>query len=55
MGAYLTAIDYKTGKIAWQHRYPGPGGFRAGNGILATAGKLARLSQLRAETGQFQL
>ena len=39
MGAYLTAIDYKTGKIAWQHRYPGTTGF-LGNGILTTAGKL---------------
>lgn len=41
MGSYLTAIDYKTGKIAWRHRYPGVGGgFGGGNGILATAGKL---------------
>ncbi|HEV3202060.1 MAG TPA: acido-empty-quinoprotein group A [Bryobacteraceae bacterium] len=39
MGAYLTAIDYKTGKVAWQHKYPGTGG-NLGNGILATAGKL---------------
>jgi alcohol dehydrogenase (cytochrome c) len=39
MGAYLTAIDYKTGKIAWRHRYPGTGG-NLGNGILTTAGKL---------------
>jgi alcohol dehydrogenase (cytochrome c) len=40
MGSYLTAIDYKTGKIAWQHKYPGTGGFGAGPGILTTAGKL---------------
>ncbi len=40
MGNYLTAIDYKTGKVSWQHRYPGPGGFGASNGILTTAGKL---------------
>jgi alcohol dehydrogenase (cytochrome c) len=41
MGAYLTAIDYKTGKIAWRHRYPGvSGGFGGGNGILTTAGGL---------------
>jgi alcohol dehydrogenase (cytochrome c) len=40
MGSYLTAIDYKTGKIAWRHRYPGVGGFGGGNGILTTAGKL---------------
>jgi alcohol dehydrogenase (cytochrome c) len=39
MGAYLTAIDYKTGKVAWQHRYPGTGG-NLGNGMLTTAGKL---------------
>ena len=38
MGSYLTAIDYKTGKIAWQHKYPGTGG--SGNGMLTTAGKL---------------
>ena len=37
--AYLTAIDYQTGKIAWQHRYPGTGGGSA-NGLLTTAGKL---------------
>ena len=40
MGSYLTAIDYKTGKIAWRHRYPGVGGAGGGNGILTTAGKL---------------
>ncbi len=39
IGAYLTAIDYKTGKIAWRHRYPGTGG-NLGNGFLTTAGKL---------------
>ncbi len=39
LGAYLTAIDYKTGKIAWRHRYPGTGG-NLGNGFLTTAGKL---------------
>ncbi len=26
VGAYLTAIDYKTGKVAWRHRFPGVGG-----------------------------
>ena len=40
LGSYLTAIDYKTGKIAWRHRYPGVGGFGGGPGVLATAGKL---------------
>jgi alcohol dehydrogenase (cytochrome c) len=39
MGSYLTAIDYKTGKVAWRHRYPGFGG-NIGNGLLTTAGKL---------------
>lgn len=34
-GSYLTAIDYKTGKIAW--RRPNEGG---GGGLLATAGGL---------------
>lgn len=42
-GSYITAMDYKTGKIAWQHRYPtvsvaqGGGGL---SGMLTTAGKL---------------
>ena len=40
MGTYLTAIDYKTGKIAWNHRYPGVGNSRLPDGILTTAGKL---------------
>ena len=39
LGSYLTAIDYKTGKIAWRHRYPGTSGNLAA-GILTTAGKL---------------
>jgi alcohol dehydrogenase (cytochrome c) len=39
IGGYLTAIDYKTGKVVWKHRYPGTGG-NLGNGILSTAGKL---------------
>jgi alcohol dehydrogenase (cytochrome c) len=39
MGAYLTAIDYKTAKVAWRHRYPGTSG-SLGNGMLTTAGKL---------------
>jgi len=39
LGSYLTAIDYKSGKVAWRHRYPGTGG-NLGNGILATAGRL---------------
>jgi len=39
LGGFVTAIDYKTGKVAWQHRYPGVGG-GLGNGMLTTAGKL---------------
>jgi alcohol dehydrogenase (cytochrome c) len=38
-GSYLTAIDYKTGKIAWRHKYPS-GARNGGNGLLTTAGKL---------------
>ena len=38
--SYLTAIDPKTGKIAWRHEYPGSGGGGGGAGLLATAGKL---------------
>jgi alcohol dehydrogenase (cytochrome c) len=36
--SYLAAIDYKTGKTAWRHRFPGNGG--GTNGLLSTAGKL---------------
>jgi alcohol dehydrogenase (cytochrome c) len=37
-GAYLTAIDYKTGKAAWRHPYSGDSG--GGGGLLTTAGGL---------------
>lgn len=37
-GNYLTAIDCKTGKIAWRHPYYSDGG--GGGGLLATAGGL---------------
>jgi alcohol dehydrogenase (cytochrome c) len=42
LGTYLTAMDYKTGKIAWRHQYPesiawGP---NVGHALLNTAGKL---------------
>jgi alcohol dehydrogenase (cytochrome c) len=40
MGSYITAMDYKTGKVAWQRRYPGVANYGVQNGILATAGKL---------------
>jgi alcohol dehydrogenase (cytochrome c) len=36
LGDYLTAIDYKTGKVAWRHKFYGGGG----GGLLATAGGL---------------
>jgi alcohol dehydrogenase (cytochrome c) len=39
-GQYLAAIDYKTGKTVWRHKYPGSGGFGGANGLLTTAGKL---------------
>jgi alcohol dehydrogenase (cytochrome c) len=39
-GSFLTAIDYKTGKIAWQHRYPGVANYGLQNGVLITAGHL---------------
>lgn len=37
-GSFLTAIDYKTGKVAWRHPYHGNGG--GGGGLLTTAGGL---------------
>jgi alcohol dehydrogenase (cytochrome c) len=36
LGNFLTAIDPKTGKVAWRHEFPGGGG----GGLLATAGGL---------------
>ncbi|MGB8536534.1 MAG: acido-empty-quinoprotein group A [Acidobacteriaceae bacterium] len=39
-GSFLTAIDYKTGRIAWQHRYPGVANYGLPNGVLTTAGHL---------------
>jgi len=27
LGVYMTAIDYKTGKVAWQHKYSEAGDF----------------------------
>jgi hypothetical protein len=38
MGKYITAIDYKTGKIAWRHLQPSAG--EGSNHGLTTAGKL---------------
>ena len=40
-GTFMTAIDYKTGKIAWKHKYrTAGGGGRGASGLLTTAGKL---------------
>ena len=39
-GKFLTAIDYKTGKVAWRRQYPGNAGAGGGTGLLATAGGL---------------
>jgi alcohol dehydrogenase (cytochrome c) len=38
---YMMAIDYKTGKIAWKHKYRSASGGRSGSsGLLTTAGRL---------------
>jgi alcohol dehydrogenase (cytochrome c) len=37
-GTFLSAIDYKTGKVVWRHPYYGFGG--GGGGLLTTAGGL---------------
>jgi alcohol dehydrogenase (cytochrome c) len=36
LGDFLTAIDYRTGRVAWRHPFPGGGG----GGLLTTAGRL---------------
>ncbi len=38
-GNYLTAIDPRTGRIGWRHRYPG-NNVGGGGGVLTTAGGL---------------
>jgi alcohol dehydrogenase (cytochrome c) len=40
LGSSLIAIDYKSGKIVWKHKYPTLGGGRGGGGLLTTAGRL---------------
>ena len=40
MGSYITAMDYKTGKMVWQHRFPGVANYGLQSGMLTTAGKL---------------
>jgi len=42
-GTFITAMDYRTGRIAWRRLYensPAWGGTNVGHGLLATAGKL---------------
>jgi alcohol dehydrogenase (cytochrome c) len=39
-GSYLTAIDYKTGKIAWQHQFRTTATTGLATGLLTTAGDL---------------
>jgi acido-empty-quinoprotein group A len=36
----LVAVDYKTGNVAWKHKYPSGGFGNAFPGVLSTAGKL---------------
>ena len=40
LGSYLTAIDYKTGKVAWRHRSRGRAAEAGGAVCSRTAGKL---------------
>jgi alcohol dehydrogenase (cytochrome c) len=39
-GKYITAIDYKTGKIVWRHLQPSVGEGESNTGLTTTAGKL---------------
>jgi alcohol dehydrogenase (cytochrome c) len=39
-GSFLTAIDPKTGNIAWRYPYPGVTGGGGSGGLLTTAGRL---------------
>ena len=39
-GSFLTAIDPKTGKVAWREQYPMAGEGGGGGGLLTTAGGL---------------
>ena len=40
LGSYITAIDYKTGKIAWQHKFRTIANTGLAAGLLTTAGDL---------------
>ena len=47
-GSYLTAIDYKTGKVVWRHRYYNGGG---GGGGACDRGRLALCGRRRRQPG----
>ena len=38
--SFLTAIDHRTGTVAWRHQFPGLTGAGGAGGVLATAGDL---------------
>ena len=40
MGSFISAIDYKTGKTVWKHKFRTAGSSRGAPGLLTTAGKL---------------
>jgi alcohol dehydrogenase (cytochrome c) len=40
LGSFLAAIDYRTGKTVWRHRYEALRLAGGGNGLLTTAGRL---------------
>ena len=40
IGSYLTAIDYRTGKVAWQRRFRTTAATGLSTGLLTTAGRL---------------
>jgi len=44
----LQAIDYKTGKVAWSHKWESSG---IRSGVLSTAGNLVSLSRSRKQSG----
>ena len=46
LGRYITAIDYKTAKVVWRHKWPGTGQGGGGTGLLTTAGRLLLANDL---------
>ena len=40
MGSFISAIDYKTGKTVWKHKFRSAGNPRGAPGLLTTAGRL---------------